>query len=74
MRGDAIDLWKFNSEHPIRFSFFGETLEEVFCSIQSQGKKLVNKVIFSARPKRELKCLRALVRWHIKVPDDLCFL
>jgi lipoprotein signal peptidase len=30
VRGDTIDVWKFNSEFPIRFCFFGELLETFF--------------------------------------------
>ena len=40
VRGDAIDLWKFNSEHPMRFSFFGETLEESFLFDPVSGEKV----------------------------------
>jgi transcription-repair coupling factor (superfamily II helicase) len=40
VRGDAIDLWKFNTKHPMRFSFFGETLEESFLFDPVSGEKV----------------------------------
>ena len=39
VRGDTIDVWKFNSEHPTRYSFFGETLEDKFIFDSASGKR-----------------------------------
>ena len=30
VRGDTIDVWEFNSNHPRRFSFYGEILEDTY--------------------------------------------
>ncbi len=38
VRGDTIDIWRFNSEYPMRFSFFGEILEDVFTFDPVSGK------------------------------------
>ena len=40
VRGDTIDVWKFNYEYPMRFCFFGETLEESFLFNAETGKKI----------------------------------
>lgn len=40
VRGDTIDIWKFNDKHPIRYSFFGETLEDVFPFDPLTGDKI----------------------------------
>ena len=39
VRGDTIDVWKFNSKYPTKFLFFGDILEEYFFSIHSQEGK-----------------------------------
>ena len=40
IRGDTIDIWKFNADHPIRYSFFGEALEDVFSFDPLTGSKI----------------------------------
>ena len=40
VRGDTIDIWQFNDKHPIRYSFFGETLEDVFPFDPLTGDKI----------------------------------
>jgi lipoprotein signal peptidase len=40
IRGDTIDIWKYNDDHPIRYSFFGETLEDVFPFDPVLGKRI----------------------------------
>lgn len=40
VRGDTIDVWQFNYEYPMRFCFFGETLEESFLFDAETGKKI----------------------------------
>ena len=40
VRGDTIDIWQFNDQHPIRYSFFGETLEDVFPFDPLTGDKI----------------------------------
>ncbi len=40
IRGDTIDIWKFNAKHPIRYSFFGETLEDVFAFDPVLGRRI----------------------------------
>ena len=39
VRGDTIDVWKFKYKHPVRFRFFGETLEESFLFDPDSGKR-----------------------------------
>ena len=39
VRGDTIDVWKFKSKHPVRFCFFGDTLEESFLFDPVTGKR-----------------------------------
>ena len=40
IRGDTIDVWKFNSDFPVRFSFFDETLEESFPFNPVSGERI----------------------------------